>query len=324
VREIVLTTKPLRPRDKFSYWHDVATKLFFEHDIPTADRRLFEVEVKTTPLGSVKFSICNQNSFTVWRDERQAARAPCDAVFACVQMSGTTIISQDGKDVLIENGGLTLVDTQRPYEFRFSNASQHLVAQISRQEIEARIGDISQLMAYRVDTGNAAGGLTSDFLRSLAARAGGISESQHAQLAGQAVDLLGLALAAGSSRTARLSSARMISLLRLKSAIEARLSDSELTCEEVARVAGISVRYANQLLATEATSLERYILDRRLEKCRQALCDPRQDGRTITEIAGSWGFSDISHFCRIFKVRHEVTAGDYRARSHVTRQSGPE
>ena len=72
---------------------------------------------------------------------------------------------------------------------------------------------------------------------------------------------------------------------------------------------GISVRYANTLLSAEGSSLERYILNRRLERCRRALEDPRHAHRTIGEIAFAWGFSDLSHFARRFKAKFGVSPG---------------
>jgi AraC family transcriptional regulator, positive regulator of tynA and feaB len=318
VSDIIFSTKSLHRCERFSNWHDVACKVFVEHDCQPDDRRAFEAEVRSTSLGSVELSVYSNSSMTVWRNERQAARATGDAIFACVQVSGKSTISQDGRNITLEAGGLTLVNTQRPYTFTYSKASEQLVAQISRREIEARIGDITQLMAIRVDD-SGVGRLASEFLQLLAARAENISSVSRAQLGNQAVDLLSLALSSGNAGKRQLSSVRLISLLRLKSVIEGRLSACETTCAEVARAAGMSVRYANQLLATEARSLERYIWERRLEKCRQAFDEPGQDGRTITEIAYGWGFNDVSHFGRIFKARHGVTPRDYRAHSREMR-----
>ena len=60
-------------------------------------------------------------------------------------------------------------------------------------------------------------------------------------------------------------------LMRLKSVIETRLEEPTLKPAIAAETAEISVRYANALLAQEDTSLERYIMLRRLLRCRQAL-----------------------------------------------------
>ena len=98
----------------------------------------------------------------------------------------------------------------------------------------------------------------------------------------------------------------------LKATIESRLHDPDLKPMTAAAAAGISVRYANALMAQEDTGLEAYIIARRLERCRRALDDPAQARRTISDIAFSWGFSDLSHFGRRFKAQFGCTPGDYR------------
>jgi AraC-like DNA-binding protein len=103
--------------------------------------------------------------------------------------------------------------------------------------------------------------------------------------------------------------------LRLKSTIEAQLHDPGLKPPVAAAAVGISVRYANALLSQEGTSLERYIMTRRLEHCRRALTDPGQMFRTVTDIAYSCGFSDVSHFTRRFKSRFGCSPSECRPRT---------
>jgi AraC-like DNA-binding protein len=133
------------------------------------------------------------------------------------------------------------------------------------------------------------------------------------QLGQQALDLAALALtnAAGAARPT-MSSARNVALLRLRTAIESRLTDPALDPPAAAAAAGMSVRYANSLLAEQGTSLERLIMSRRLERCRRVLEDPTQRLRTIADIAYSWGFSDLSHFGRRFKREFGQTPREYR------------
>ena len=132
-------------------------------------------------------------------------------------------------------------------------------------------------------------------------------------IAEQALDLVALAFSAGTQQSGvSLSSSRATTLLRLKSVIESRLHETDLRPAAVAAETGISVRYANTLLSAEGSSLERYILNRRLERCRRALEDPRHAHRTIGEIAFAWGFSDLSHFTRRFKAKFGVSPGEYR------------
>jgi len=94
--------------------------------------------------------------------------------------------------------------------------------------------------------------------------------------------------------------------------IEANLRNPLLKPATIAEEAGISVRYANDLLSQEGISVERYVLHRRLQRCRAALEDPMQAHRRIGEIAYSWGFSDLSHFARRFRDAYAMSPSDYR------------
>jgi AraC-like DNA-binding protein len=129
----------------------------------------------------------------------------------------------------------------------------------------------------------------------------------------QMIDLIAVSLAKMvQSGTPRISSARGLVLLRVRAAVERRLSDPALDGEAVAAAAGVSVRYANLVLADEGTSIGRYIQDRRLARCRRALEDPHQAHRSLSEIAYGWGFSDMTHFGRSFRKAYGMLPSVYR------------
>jgi AraC family transcriptional activator of tynA and feaB len=64
----------------------------------------------------------------------------------------------------------------------------------------------------------------------------------------------------------------------------------------------------------------RLVLAMRLTRCRQALEDPLQDNRTVSEIAYGWGFSDMAHFGRRFKAMYDVSPRDYRKSANGPRR----
>jgi len=146
----------------------------------------------------------------------------------------------------------------------------------------------------------------------IAVRADAIDPAMGPKVAQQALDLVALAFETGVGAPVQLSSTRTTTLLRLKSIIETRLRDPALKPADVAAAAGISVRYANALLAHDGTSLERFIMLRRLQHCRQVLEDPLQLGRTAGDIAYSHGFSDLSHFTRRYKAQFGCSPGESR------------
>jgi AraC-like DNA-binding protein len=131
-------------------------------------------------------------------------------------------------------------------------------------------------------------------------------------IAQQPLDLVALSFEAIGGGVAELSSPRATALLRLKSIVEAQLPDPALKPATAAQAAGMSVRYANVLLAQEGTSLERYIMLRRLKRSRLALMSPTHASRTISDIAYSYRFSDQSHFARRFREQFNCTPSEVR------------
>jgi AraC-like DNA-binding protein len=154
-------------------------------------------------------------------------------------------------------------------------------------------------------------------LPSLAGKMNSISEEM---VGNHALDLIAVSLAKTmEADRPRVSSAKALVLLNVRSVIEVRLRDPSLGAQAVADAVGVSVRYANAVLADHDTSIMRLIQARRLERCRYALEDPNQAHRTVSEIAYGWGFSDMTHFGRRFKKAYGILPSEYQI---IARRAG--
>jgi AraC family transcriptional activator of tynA and feaB len=156
-------------------------------------------------------------------------------------------------------------------------------------------------------------GLTSSFLAMLMTNKDTISAITQNVLRDQTLDLVALSISKTMENgSPRISSGRALVLFHIRAAVEAGLYDPALNAKAVAQTAGVSVRYANTLLAQEDTSIGRLIRARRLARCRKAFEDPLQASRTVSEIAYGWGYSDMTHFGRSFKKAFGVSPTEYR------------
>ncbi len=105
-------------------------------------------------------------------------------------------------------------------------------------------------------------------------------------------------------------------LIRVKAYIEAQFADPELSVERIAHACNISVRGLHRLFDDDpAGSVSSYLWQRRLIRCADALRDPSQLHRSITDVCFSYGFSSSSHFSRLFKNRFGVPPVRYRVGS---------
>jgi signal transduction histidine kinase/DNA-binding response OmpR family regulator/DNA-binding LacI/PurR family transcriptional regulator len=107
-------------------------------------------------------------------------------------------------------------------------------------------------------------------------------------------------------------------LAELTAIVEANLTRSDLSVEDVARSLGISrVQLYRKVKALLGTGVTDFIQGIRLTKARQVLLD---DSLTIAEVAYQMGFSSPSYFSTAFKAKYQISPSEFKA-LHVTPQA---
>jgi AraC-like DNA-binding protein/mannose-6-phosphate isomerase-like protein (cupin superfamily) len=297
------------------YWHEVLCKKIIEHDCIPESRQTFRAELQAGAIADMRLVLYETSPMYCCSTVRHVNHANAEELFVVRQGAGAIIIEQDGREALLEAGDITLVDPRRPVSAKYLKGSKPLILKVPRRQLEARVGSTRQLVARSIKPLEAEHNLTSAFLTMLPAHADTLGPAAEDVVRDQALDLIAVSLTkAMDGQVPRVSSARSLVLISVRAAIEARLPDPALDAETVGATAGVSVRYANAVLAAEGTSIMRLVQARRLERRRRALEDPSQVHRTVSEIAYGWGFSDMTHFGRRFSAAYGLPPGEYRTR----------
>jgi AraC family transcriptional regulator, positive regulator of tynA and feaB len=310
----IFSTADVHRRDAFDYWHEVLCRKVIPHDCTPENRLIFAAEIRSASLADTAVvqyeNTPMQNDVTV----RHVAHAGADELLVRRQITGVFVAEQDGRSIVLEPGDITLFDPRRPMRGKYLKGAKQLVLKVPRLHLEARVGDVRQAVARPIKPFEEAEyGLTSAYLAMLPTYADGLAAAAAEVVRDQILDLVAVTLmkAIGGGKPL-LSSARSLVLINVRTAIETRLSNPALDAKTVAAAAGVSVRYANAVLAECGTSITRLIWARRLEHCRRALEDPAQLHRTVSEIAYRWGFSDMTHFGRSFRATYGSLPSEYR------------
>jgi AraC family transcriptional activator of tynA and feaB len=289
-----------------------------DHDSEPDCRQNFRAELQSGVLANIELILFENSPMIIQHTAHQATRLNADELFACRQMTGAVAVEQDGRETVLEADDITLIDPRRPYFAKTFVGSRILVLKIPRRLLEARVGNTRLLTACSIKPSGPESKLAAAFLAMLPTHVSGLSPATDEIAENQALDLIAISLAkATEGRTPRVSCARSVVLMKVRAAIEARLTDPALDPETVTAAAGVSRRYANAVLAEEGTSITHFIQSRRLERCRVALEDPLQTHRTVSEIAYGWGFSDMTHFGRKFKVTYGTSPREYRKNARI-------
>jgi AraC family transcriptional activator of tynA and feaB len=319
--ETIFSTTKIHPRDRFDYWHSVACQYIVNHDSKPKNPTAFHAELQSGVVDDIGLVEFETSELTVWHTARHVARADCENIFVCRQLTGQLAIEQCGRQAMLQPGDFTMLDSRLPYSATFSPSCRLLCVKLPRAPLEARLGKPLEMIARTIRPAAAESGLTSAYLGMLPTYAIGLSREAKAIVRNQVLDLVAVSMAkAMESHAPRVSSARSVAHIRVRAAIEAHLNDPTLDPNAVAAAAGISVRYANSVLADDNTSISRLIQQRRVARCRRALDDPSQFHRTVTEIAYGWGFSDMTHFARRFRAEYGLLPSEHRKVMQISRR----
>lgn len=309
----VLSTDVVQSHRRVSYWRDAICDIFVELDceaIRAAGE--FHGKIVNRPIADLQFSDVLSSGQRVVRSRSRIARSHNDYFLISVQTQGSGMVSQDGRVAKLCPGDFALYDSTRPYELMFDAPFSQFVARVPRSAVANRLIAPEWLTARRIDGRSGVGRIALSYLAELERQLPALDNQACGRLSDTFLDLITLALSASVQERPQMSNVRQSQLYRIQCFIEERLADPDLTPATVADAHRITVRYLNMLFAGADMSVSRWIWQRRLEKCERDLTDPRHTGRTIGEIAYSWGFNDLTHFSRAFKARYGHSPKNHR------------
>jgi len=313
------STAGMRERDQFGFWENEVAQRFGAGFATTSPASGFAASLETRSVGAVRISMVTSSPALVARTERDISRCPMDAFTVGLLLEGSAVIAQRGREARFGQGDLILADCRAPYRIRFDVPIRQLVLTLDHDRLRARLPDAERHAATCVDGRIGPGRVAAAYLQALGEHTSCLGNAEEA-LGECALDLVSLAFSGGviSPGPARGGDERPL-LGRIKAFIEAHLTDPQLTPDFVAHRHGVSRRYLYGLFEAERETISRYIWQRRLAHCREALLAQRGHERGVSEIAFQWGFNDASHFSRAFRRAFGMSPREFQ-QQHARRE----
>ena len=268
---VTFSTEALPPRQRCEWLREIIGREYANVEItPPADGLLFN-EMKIYPWKDLRLSAIRSNAITIERSPKEPAKNSHDAYFAVVLLSGSYLLEQNGREAVLKPGDVTIYDATRSHRIICPSSFTKLIVSIPRPLLRSKVPGIEHATALRIPGNTGIGSVTGNFIRSCAIHAAELSLHDFSALADPCAELLTLTLASMRPEAVSSSRNRAILLLRIKDFIEQNLGDPGLNAAMVARGAGLSPRYINDIFKDENTSLMRHVWGRRLERCRREL-----------------------------------------------------
>lgn len=310
---VVRSTAALAPAERHAYWHDVVSNTFIPLDVTLHDREPAEGVIASRSVGFLRIAEVGAGPQTVDRRRRDIARDGEEWLTLTVQQRGVALLEQDGRSVVLRPGEFALSDSGRVFRKVLPEDFSFLAFHLPRARLRVPERELRDLVAtvFRAEHGVAS--LVAEYLTRLAGQADGLDDDTALPLAEVAMDLLGVLAREHAGRSGPPADGPPHAVLALaKEHILGHLHDPRLSPETVAAAQRVSVRYLHKVFEGEGTTVGRWILGQRLERCRRDLArEPAH--RTVAAVARRWGFVSPSHFSRAFRAAYGMAPSAWRA-----------
>ncbi len=327
----VLTIDNLPSARRESAWRDAVCNTFVRLECQHEKHAPAHGRLQAGVLGALHVARVTASPQRVERTAAGAAQDDQAYVLASVQLRGSTVVRQGGREAVLTPGCIAFYDTARAYTLNLPNDFDQIVLHLPRQAIERNVPRGLRHMAKRLNAANpfaqAILALAPQLLRMVDAARLDLAE----RTAAAAVELISLALdsldsvgapdapmelalddAAGPMGSRPDTHAVADALVwRARELVGNELAETALSPRFVATQLGVSLRRLQEVFQARGTTLSDCIWDMRLEFARSLLAANHAPS-SVSAIAYAAGFTDVAHFSRRFKQRYGVAPSAYR------------
>jgi len=247
-----------------------------------------------------------------FRDAELIKKDPDSSFAVLIAQSANIFVKHHGRELQLGCGDATLLHSRASGDVGSPEQFSYMPVLIPHAELATRVARFDEAIARRLPGQSEVLQLLRGYIRAL--KNGRFVSEGRLTLREHIVDLAALAItphgALGESNLSAVVSARLGVVL---DHIASHFSAPELSLTGVARRLGISPRYLQRLLKTSGTSFTAHVTELRLKHAFMLLSAQDLSDVCICDIALRAGFSDISHFNRLFRSRFGDTPKGARA-----------
>lgn len=303
----------------FAAWQRSASELFVPLQVDPADRTDFAGRLSGITASDATAVHITARPHDVHRTQDHVRSGGNGYFKFSLQLAGSALLVQDGRDTPVSPGEITVYDTSRPYTLSCADQASMLVVMVPHERLGGAAAHVADMVATRLGQHGLAD-VVGPVLSGLAARMGDVAPAVGRRLVTHAVDLLetmclddiarqqGPALGPAAPGTG----GHGPELRRVLRYIETHLGETGLNPQSIAEAHFMSVRSLYKLFDDSGTTVAAWIRTRRLERAHAALTDPARADLPVGHIATECGLPDPAHFSRLFRSVYHVSPTQIR------------
>lgn len=292
-----LSTSGLTPRKQIQCWTDALTALCGQFDVDPLNASSLEGQINYTTVSRLKLCQIEVSQHRIAHPVSRARASEHPFVKILFQTHGVSHFEQNGRHIDLMPGDYLAYDVSCPHTIISPSLTRHEVVIVPTELLQERGFHSAKLAACKLSARTGTGRIAHDFMHTAFGEAAKLSPNTAIGVADTLLDLLLLPLREAGSMFDRGGPAVLYE--RAQAFIREHLRDPDLSIDQISAALGCTKRYLHMLFSDRGITVSDYIWRARIQNCRQEL--ETQGGKTITDVAFSWGFSSSSHFSRVFR-----------------------
>lgn len=292
-----LSTAGLSPKQQVQCWSDTLTDLCGRFDIDPLEASSLDGRVNYTTVSRLKLCQIEASQHRVGHTDWRIRSTEHPYIKIHFQTYGISYFEQDGRRMEIVPGDVLAYDVSCPHTITSPMLTRHDVVIVPKELLRERGFHTERMSACKLSSRAGTGRIAHEFVHAAFDEATKLSPNSAAGVAESLIDLLLLPLREADRMFDRVGPEAMY--VRAQAFIREHLRDPDLCIDQISAALGCTKRYLHMLFSERGMTVSDYIWRARLQHCRQEL--ETHAGKTITDVAFSWGFSSSSHFSRVFR-----------------------
>jgi AraC family transcriptional regulator, positive regulator of tynA and feaB len=308
-----LSTAGLGPRKQLQCWSDTLTDLCGQFDVDPLEASTLEGRINYITVSKLKLCQIEASQHRIAHTLSPSHRSEHPYVKILFQTYGVSYFEQNGCQIQIKPGDCLAYDVSCPHTIVSPSLTRHEVVIVPKEMLRDRGFNFGKMLACKLSAREGMGRIARDFVHAAFDEAPKLSPNGAIGVADSLIDLLLLPLREADTTFDRVGPEAMY--VRAQAFIREHLRDPELSIDQISTALGCTKRYLHMLFSERGMTVSDYIWGARLQHCRQEL--EAHAGKTITDVAFSWGFSSSSHFSRVFRKCFGVMPSSIQKGQHA-------
>ena len=292
-----LSTSGLAPKKQIQFWTEALTDLCGRFDVDPLEASSLEARINYTTVSQLKLCQFEVSQHRIAHTASRVRLSEHPFVKILFQTHGTSHFEQNGRRIDVTPGDCLAYDVSCPHTIVSPSLTRHEVVIVPKALLRERGFRSAKMSACKLSARTGTGRIAYDFVHAAFGEATKLSPYNATGVADSLIDLLLLPLREADTMFDRAGPEAMY--VRAEAFIREHLRDPDLCIDQISAALGCTKRYLHMLFSDKGMTVSDRIWQARLQHCRHEL--ETQAGKTITDVAFSWGFSSSSHFSRVFR-----------------------